>query len=88
MGRILAAFQISAAQPKVYASLMFATDLRRPKAGFKAGDVLVEFDGKKIDDLYDFTDVLRQHKPGDTVMVKVLRNDKPVEAEVTLAKRQ
>ncbi len=58
------------------------------KAGFKAGDVLVEFDGKKIDDLYDFTYVLRQHKPGDTVMVKVLRNDKPVEAEVTLAKRQ
>src|SRR5262249_24348160 len=25
------------------------------KAGLKAGDVLVEFDGKKIDNLYDFT---------------------------------
>ncbi len=57
------------------------------KAGFKAGDVLVEFDGKKIDTLYDFTYALRAHKPGDTVKVKVLRDDKPVEAEVLLTKR-
>ena len=57
------------------------------KAGFKAGDVMVEFDGKKIDDLYDFTYVLRQHKPGDTVKVKVLRENTPVEAQVTLTKR-
>ena len=49
------------------------------KAGFKAGDVMIEFDGKKIDNLYDFTYALRQHKPGDTVTVKVLRNDQPVE---------
>jgi len=57
------------------------------KAGLKAGDVMIEFDGKKIDTLYDFTYALRQHKPGDAVMVKVLRNDRPVEAEVLLAKR-
>ena len=54
------------------------------KAGFKAGDVMVEFDGKTIDNLYDFTYALRAHKPGDTVKVKVLRNDKPVEAEVLI----
>jgi hypothetical protein len=57
------------------------------KAGFKAGDVMIEFDGKKIDNLYDFTYGLRQHKPGDTVRVKVLRDDKPVEADVLLTKR-
>jgi hypothetical protein len=57
------------------------------KAGFKAGDVMIEFDGKKIDNLYDFTYALRAHKPGDTVKVKVLRDDKPVEAEVLLTKR-
>jgi len=57
------------------------------KAGFKAGDVMVEFDGKKIDNLYDFTYALRAHKPGDTVKVKVLRDDKPVEADVLLTKR-
>ncbi len=57
------------------------------KAGFKAGDVLIEFDGKKIDNLYDFTYALRAHKPGDTVSVKVLRDDKPLDAQVTLTKR-
>ena len=57
------------------------------KAGFKAGDVMIEFDGKKIDNLYDFTYALRQHKPGDNVTVKVLRNDQPVEAQVLLTKR-
>jgi len=57
------------------------------KAGFMAGDVMIEFDGKKIDNLYDFTYALRQRKPGDTVTVKVLRNDKPVEAQVLLTKR-
>jgi hypothetical protein len=57
------------------------------KAGFKAGDVLVEFDGNKIDNLYDFTYALRQHKPGDTVTVKVIRDDKPVTSQVLLTKR-
>jgi hypothetical protein len=57
------------------------------KAGLKAGDVLVEFDGKAIDNLYDFTYALRQHKPGDKVRVKVLRDGLPVAAEVLLTKR-
>ena len=57
------------------------------KAGFKAGDVMVEFDGKPIQNLYDFTYALRAHKPGDTVKVKVLRDGKPVEADVLLTKR-
>lgn len=57
------------------------------QAGFKAGDVLVDFDGKPIDNLYDFTYALRQHKPGDKVKVKVLRGGAPVEADVVLTKR-
>jgi S1-C subfamily serine protease len=57
------------------------------KAGLKAGDVLVEFDGKLIDNLYDFTYALRQHKPGDKVKVKVMRNGAPVVADVVLEKR-
>ena len=57
------------------------------KAGLKAGDVLVEFDGKPIDNLYDFTYALRQHKPGDKIKVKVLRGGAPVVADVVLARR-
>jgi len=58
------------------------------KAGFLAGDVMVEFDGKPIQNLYDFTYALQAKKPGDQVKVKVLRGGKPVEADVLLTKRQ
>jgi S1-C subfamily serine protease len=56
-------------------------------AGFKAGDVMVEFDGKKIDNLYDFTYALRARQPGDKVQVKAIRDGKTIEATVLLAKR-
>jgi len=57
------------------------------KAGFKAGDVMVEFDGKKIDNLYDFTYALRAKAPGDSVQVKVVRDGKTIEETVLLTKR-
>ena len=58
------------------------------KAGLKAGDILIEFDGKEIGNLYDFTYALRAHKPGDLVLVKVLRGDKTIEAKVLLTERR
>ena len=58
------------------------------KAGLKGGDMLVEFDGKKIDNLYDFTYALRSKQVGDTVHVKVIRGGQPVEADVVLERRR
>jgi hypothetical protein len=58
------------------------------KAGLKAGDVLIEFDGKEIGNLYDFTYALRAHKPGDLVLVKVLRGSQTIEAKVLLTERR
>jgi len=58
------------------------------KAGFKAGDILVQFGGKPINNLYDFTDALRGSKVGDVVEVKVLRDGKPVTAPVKLEQRK
>jgi membrane-associated protease RseP (regulator of RpoE activity) len=58
------------------------------KAGLKAGDILVEFDGKPIQNLYDFTYALRSKKPGDQVKVRVLRDGQPLEAGVTMGKRE
>jgi len=58
------------------------------KAGFKAGDIMIEFDGKPIQNLYDFTYALRARKPGDEVMVKVMRGSEPIEAKVLLTKRK
>jgi S1-C subfamily serine protease len=58
------------------------------KAGFKAGDVLVQFGDKPIKNLYDFTDALRRSKVGDVVEVEVLRDGKPLRAKVTLEQRR
>jgi hypothetical protein len=53
------------------------------KAGVRKGDVVVEFGGMKVKDLYEYTDALRAHKPGDEVKVVVERDGK----RLTLAAR-
>jgi Peptidase family M28/PDZ domain/PA domain len=58
------------------------------KAGLRAGDILIEFDGKEIGNLYDFTYALRAHKAGDLVLVKVLRGTQTIEASVLLTERR
>ncbi len=58
------------------------------KAGLKAGDVLVNFSGKPIMNLYDFTDALRASKVGQTVEVTVMRDGKPLKASVKLEQRR
>jgi len=58
------------------------------QAGLRAGDILVEFDGKPIGNLYDFTYALRSKKPGDMVTVKVLRGTETVTASVLLRQRK
>ena len=52
------------------------------------GDVLVQFGDKTINNLYDFTDALRRSKVGDVVEVKVMRDGKPVSAQVKLEQRR
>jgi membrane-associated protease RseP (regulator of RpoE activity) len=58
------------------------------KAGLKAGDILIAFDGKKVQNLMDFTVLLRQKKPGDEVIVEVLRDGKSLKATVLLTARK
>jgi Peptidase family M28/PDZ domain/PA domain len=58
------------------------------KAGLKAGDLLVEFAGQPIKNLYDFTDALGSKKPGDVVSVVVKRNGQSIKVNVTLEVRK
>jgi hypothetical protein len=58
------------------------------KAGLKQGDLMIEFDGKPIQNLYDFTYALRSKKPGDVVSVVVKRNGQNVKVDVTLEARR
>jgi C-terminal processing protease CtpA/Prc len=53
------------------------------KAGLKAGDVIVEFGGKKITNIYDYTYALDAAKVGKTLDVVVLRDGERVTLQVT-----
>ncbi len=57
-------------------------------AGLKGGDQIVEFGGKPIGNLYDFTYALRQHKPGDEVAIKYNRGGQIHSTKATLATRK
>jgi S1-C subfamily serine protease len=58
------------------------------KAGLKQGDLMVEFNGKPIQNLYDFTYALRATKPGDIVAVVVKRAGQDIKVNVTLEARR
>jgi len=53
------------------------------KAGIKGGDVIVEFAGQKIANIYDYTYALDAVKIGQPVKVKVKRGGETIEFSVT-----
>jgi S1-C subfamily serine protease len=57
------------------------------QAGLVAGDVIVEFDGKPVTDLYTYSDALYARQPGDRVKIVFLRGGERKEVEVTLGRR-
>ncbi|HEY0156633.1 MAG TPA: M20/M25/M40 family metallo-hydrolase [Thermoanaerobaculia bacterium] len=57
------------------------------KAGIKGGDVLVEMAGTRIENLYDMTYALQDHRPGETIDVVVLRNGERLTLRATLGSR-
>jgi len=57
------------------------------QGGLKADDIIVEFGGKPVKDLYQYSDALYSHKPGDEVTVVVLRHGERVTLKVKLGKR-
>jgi hypothetical protein len=59
-------------------------DTPAAEAGLQAGDVIVQIDDEKIDDVADVTSYLRDKDPGDEVAVTVLRKGKDKTFEVKL----
>lgn len=46
------------------------------KAGLTAEDVIIELGNKEIKDIYDYTNALAEHKPGDEVKIVIVREGK------------
>src|SRR6185503_3704431 len=57
------------------------------RAGVKAGDILVGLAGASVQNLYDMSFLLQDHKPGETVDVVVLRGGQQVKLQATLGSR-
>jgi membrane-associated protease RseP (regulator of RpoE activity) len=57
------------------------------QGGLLAGDIIVEFGGKPVKDLYEYSEALYSHQPGDDVKIVVLRVRERVSLTVKLAKR-
>jgi S1-C subfamily serine protease len=55
------------------------------KAGLEANDQITKLDGKEYEVLSDFVQAVRDKKPGTTVTLSIVRNDKPMEIKVTVA---
>lgn len=52
--------------------------------GLEEGDIIVSAAGARVRDYDDLVDIIEDHKPGDKVTLKVIRDDEELELEATL----
>ena len=62
-------------------------DSAADKAGLKEGDVILEFDGKKITTKSPLSTLIATYSPGDKVTLTILRDGKQVYVDVILRER-
>ena len=55
--------------------------------GLRGGDILVRMGDADVPDLQAMTDILRSHRPGDTIDVVYLRDGQRITTKVTLGRR-
>jgi len=56
------------------------------KAGIKAGDIILEFDGKEVDTMRTLPKLVAQTKVGKRVILKIWRNQKLISKRVLLGR--
>jgi serine protease Do len=57
------------------------------KAGLKTGDVIIAADGKEIKTMDELNEIKNSHQIGDTMKIKINRDGKESEVEVTLGEQ-
>ena len=63
-----------------------AEDSPSDKAGVKSGDIILEFDGKPINEMKELPMIVAQTDVGKTVNVKIWRNKKEITKKITLGR--
>ncbi len=83
--------------PVDYGALVVRENLGEPavlkgsaadKAGLKEYDIILEMDGKKITEENPLTDLLAQHKIGDEINFKILKEGKEINLKVKLEEKK
>jgi len=64
-----------------------AADSGAAKAGIKVGDIVTAVDGTDVSTMDDLILLVRRHKAGDVIKLKVVRSGKPMEFSVTVGNR-
>lgn len=54
------------------------------KGGLKIGDIIIEYDGKRIENTQQFRNIVAATKPGKTAKIKIVREGKPETVIVTI----
>jgi Zn-dependent M28 family amino/carboxypeptidase len=57
-------------------------------AGLRGGDIITAFDARPMNNLQDLTDALNQANPGQSIVLKILRDGKPLTLTATLTQRK
>ncbi|MBW1697951.1 MAG: DegQ family serine endoprotease [Deltaproteobacteria bacterium] len=58
------------------------------RAGIRRGDVVVEMNGKRVEDVGHFRNMVALSEPGSKARIVVIRNGKRIEIEVTLGSQE
>ena len=56
------------------------------KGGIKSGDIILEFDGKKINEMKELPKIVAETEVGTTVNVKIWRNKRELNKKITLGR--
>lgn len=58
------------------------------KGGMKGGDIVIEMAGRKIENIYDYTEAFNAVKIGEPITIRVKRGEEEIEMQVTPASRE
>jgi S1-C subfamily serine protease len=58
------------------------------EVGIAVDDIIVEIDGTPIDNLYDYSAILKARDPGDQITVIAMRGEERLSFQPTLVKRR